>query len=78
MIMTLTDISNIRLFSQRIAGTEFKTAKEIVSWMGAMQAQDYLMSKWAIGIRLLNSTYSTVEDAIDKAEVIRTHLMRPT
>ena len=43
-----------------------------------MQAQDYLMSKWAIGTRLLNSTESTIEDAIDKGEVIRTHLMRPT
>ena len=76
--MTLTDISNIRLFSQRIAGCEFKTAKEIVSWMGAMQAQDYLMSKWAIGTRLSNSTNTTVEDAIDKGEIIRTNLMRPT
>lgn len=76
--MTLTDIPNIRLFSQKIARTEFKTAKEIVRWMGAMQAQDYLASKWAIGTRLLNSTETIVEDAINKGEVIRTHLMRPT
>ena len=46
--------------------------------MGAMQAQDYLMSKWAIGIRLMNSTESIVEDAMYRGEVIRTHLMRPT
>ena len=57
MITTLekkvTLISNTRLFSQKIADTEFNTAKEIVSWMGAMQAQDYAMAKWAIGVRLL-------------------------
>lgn len=76
--MTLTEISNTRLISQRIEMSEFKTVNEIVSWMGAMQAQDYLMSKWAIGTRLLNSTEATVEDAIDKGEIIRTHLMRPT
>lgn len=32
------DIGNIRLSSQQIAETQFKTAKEIVGWMGAMQA----------------------------------------
>jgi hypothetical protein len=45
-------ISNVRLRNQRIAASEFKTAKEIVSCMSAMQAQDYQMSKWAIGLRL--------------------------
>jgi hypothetical protein len=76
--MTLADISNIRLISQRIEGKGFKTAKEIVSWMGAMQAQDYLMSKWAVGIRLQNSMEAKVEDAINKGDIIRIHVMRPT
>jgi hypothetical protein len=34
-------ISKTRLISQKIASSEFKTPSEIVSWMGAMQAQDY-------------------------------------
>ena len=55
--MTLSDIPNIRLHSQQIAGTKLKTPKEVVSWMGAMQAQDYQMAKWAIGARLPNSTH---------------------
>ena len=36
------------------------------------------MSKWATGIRLPNSTDLQIEEAINKAEIIRTHLMRPT
>jgi hypothetical protein len=76
--MTSAEISNIRLNSQQISGTKFKTAKEIVGWMGALQAQDYSMSKWSVGIRLPNSTDLQIEAAIDKAEIIRTHLMRPT
>jgi hypothetical protein len=76
--MTLTDISRIRLISQRIETTDFITVKEIVSWMGAIQAQDYTMAKWAIGTRLLNPTDTKVEEAFDNGEVIRTHLMRPT
>lgn len=76
--MTSTDISNIRLISQQVASTKFKTVKDIVGWMGAMQAQDYAMSKWAIGARLPNSTDKVIQAAIDKGEIIRTHLMRPT
>jgi Winged helix DNA-binding domain len=76
--MTLTDISNLRLDNQRIAATEFKTALEIVEWMGAMQAQDYAMAKWAVGLRLNNSTDEMVEAALAKGEIFRIHLMRPT
>ncbi len=43
-----------------------------------MQAQDYNMSKWAVGVRLPGSTNKTIETAIDMAEIIRTHLLRPT
>jgi hypothetical protein len=76
--MTLSDITNIRLTNQLLAGTSLKTPKEIVGWMGAMQAQDYAMSKWAIGVRLPNSSDEMVQDAVDKGEIIRTHLLRPT
>lgn len=71
-------ISNTRLINQQIAGTKFKTPKEIVSFMGAMQAQDYNMAKWAIGVRLPGSTDKSVEEAFNKGEILRTHLLRPT
>jgi len=50
----------------------------LVKWMGAIQAQDYAMSKYAIGIRLKNATQETIEDSVNKAEIIRTHVLRPT
>lgn len=76
--MSLTDIAHMRLISQQIAETKFKTIKELVGWMGAMQAQDYAMVKWAIGVRLPNPTDQAVETAINNGEIIRTHLLRPT
>ena len=76
--MNLKDISNFRLASQQIAGTKFTSPKDLVAWMGAMQAQDYAMSKWAVGVRLPNSTEKAIEAALDKGEVIRTHVLRPT
>lgn len=75
---SLADIAMIRLTSQHIAGTRFMSAQEIVAWMGAMQAQDYEMVKWAIGVRLPNSTQHEIETAINNGEIIRTHLLRPT
>ena len=76
--MTLPDISNCRLVSQKIVTTEFSSAKDVVGWMGAMQAQDFAMAKWAVGLRLLNPANSTIETALNKGEIIRTHVMRPT
>ena len=76
--MTLANIANIRLQSQQIASSKFKSAKDLVSYMGAMQAQDYAMAKWAVGLRLQNSTDKKIEKAVNKGEIIRTHLMRPT
>jgi hypothetical protein len=43
--MTLKEISNTRLVSQKIAVPELKSVKDIVSWMDAIQAQDYPMAK---------------------------------
>jgi hypothetical protein len=76
--MNQSDVTLIRLASQQLASTKFTTPRDIVSWMGAMQAQDYPMSKWAIGARLPGSTDQLIEGAISNAEIIRTHLLRPT
>jgi hypothetical protein len=76
--MNLKNIANIRLSSQQISSTKCKSVKDIVEWMGAMQAQDYAMAKWAIGVRIPDSTDKMVETAINNGEIVRTHLLRPT
>ena len=76
--MNLNDLSLIRLANQRVSASDFRTPGEIVGWMGAMQAQDYNMSKWAIGIRLPGCTVNETEAAFDSGEIIRMHLLRPT
>jgi hypothetical protein len=76
--MNLNDIAHLRLVNQQIRKPQFKTGNEVVSWLGAVQAQDYNMSKWAVGVRLPGSTDKTVESAINSGEIIRTHVLRPT
>lgn len=76
--MNQKGIATFRLNTQQLLGTKHKTAKELVQWMGAIQAQDYPMAKWALGNRLLSSTDKLIEEAINKGDIIRTHLLRPT
>lgn len=76
--MHFSDIAAIRLQAQQISGTRLKGAAETVSWMGALQAQDFNMSKWAIGARLPGITERGVEVALENGSILRTHLLRPT
>jgi len=46
--------------------------------MGAVQAQDYLGSLWAVGLRVAGALESDVEDAIAARSIVRTWPMRGT
>jgi hypothetical protein len=72
------NIAQQRLNNQRIIGTNFTKPQEVVAHLGAMQAQDYPMSKWAIGVRLPHATDESVEQAINEGSIVRTHILRPT
>lgn len=76
--MNISDIVYARLINQHIAQTPSSSLEELLGRMGAIQAQDYRMAKWALGIRLPGSTKETIEQAITKGTIIRTHLLRPT
>jgi len=76
--MNKSDIAKARLFNQQITATKFTNPEEIVAWFGAMQAQDYPMAKWAIGLRIPGTTEEKIEQAIAEGKILRTHLMRPT
>lgn len=76
--MTVRDLASIRSVNQKIIGSSLAEPRDVLSWMTAMQAQDFEMAKWAVGLRLAESSRSAVEAAIDRGEILRTHLLRPT
>lgn len=76
--MTLNEIAGLRLTAQQVAPGNFRNPGELTWWMGAIQAQDFNMVRWAIGLRVPGSTITSVEKAINAGEIIRTHLLRPT
>ena len=71
-------ISIQRLVSQQLAKIQFKEPGDVVTWMGALQAQDYSGAKWSIGLRLSGVTEEAIEQAIDNKKIIRTWAMRGT
>lgn len=78
LILTKLDIARLRLRSQWIAKPKVKSSHEVVTWMGAMQAQDFEGVKWAIGLRMAKATEDNIEDAYNSGEILRTHILRPT
>lgn len=76
--MTPAAITSLRLKNQQLIEPSFKKPEELVTWMGAVQAQDYAGCKWALGVRTAGTTDSSTEQAIDKGKIIRTHVLRPT
>jgi len=67
-----------RLQRQGIAAPIADTVAAAVGHLGAMQAQDYAASLWAIGLRTAGATLATVEAAIARGEIVRTWPMRGT
>ncbi|GAB3518998.1 winged helix DNA-binding domain-containing protein [Emticicia fontis] len=76
--MTNNEIIAHRLYNQQITETQLTRPEEVVSWLVAVQAQEYAMSKWAIGLRVNGVNEIQIEQAIDEGKILRTHLMRPT
>ena len=76
--MLLNEIAQHRLFNQQIAETKFTTAAKMISWMCAIQAQEYSQTKWSLGLRLSNLKDNDIEKDFTNGKILRTHLLRPT
>lgn|SRR5690606_33891170 len=76
--MTTTQLIRYRLRAQHLVPPYFTKPVDVVEWMGAVQAQDYLGALWSVGQRLKKSVEADVEEAIAKKEIVRTWPMRGT
>lgn len=61
-----------------LLGARFSSAAEVVRWLGAVQAQDFGPAKWSVAMRTPGLTDAAVQDAFDRGEILRTHVLRPT
>src|SRR3979411_1133153 len=72
------DIAHTRLINQKLPATSFENPADVVSWFGAIQAQDFAAAKWALALRCKNQTDASIEQAFNEGKLLRTHVMRPT
>src|SRR5688572_31504958 len=67
-----------RLRNHKLSSPVFKQPADVVRWFGAVQAQEFHAAKWALALRMRETTNAEVEDAFNRGEILRTHLLRPT
>lgn len=68
----------IRLLNQQLVAPQFCDPTEVVGHMGAMQAQEYRMMRWAVAMRTRKPSHQAFKEAFDNGQIIRLHLMRGT
>jgi hypothetical protein len=72
-------IAERRLRHQSLTGPPRRTVEAVVSWLGAVQAQEYAAAKWGLGLRMPDGTTDAkIETAFNAGRILRTHVMRPT
>ena len=72
------DIVRTRLQNQQLLGSALRTPAEVVSWLGAVQAQEFGPARWALGLRAAGLTEVSIDRAFDDGLIVRTHILRPT
>jgi hypothetical protein len=73
-----SDLLTTRLHNQLLVGSTRRKPAEVVSWLGAMQAQDFPAAKWGVASRAPGCQDGDVEQAFNDGLILRTHVLRPT
>lgn len=76
--MQLREIARLRLISQRLYDNPLENPTALVTWMGAVQAQDYPGALWAVGQRSEQGLDVDVELALSERRLVRTWPLRGT
>ena len=74
----MLDIPRYRLHTQFLSQTELTEPSQVVKRLGAVQSQDYGGAKWALGLRLSETTDIAMDQAFNEGKILRTHILRPT
>ena len=72
------EVLPLRMASLLLGPTVVRTPHDIVTWFGAMQAQDLASAHWSFGVRIPGSTIPDIEQATIDRLILRTWPMRGT
>lgn len=68
----------LRLLNQQLISPQFNDPTEVVGYMGAVQAQEYRLMRWAVAMRTRRPSAKAFKKAFDSGRIVRLHLMRGT
>jgi Winged helix DNA-binding domain len=79
MTAALNHIAEQRLVNQGLTAAGRRRPAEVVTWLGAVQAQEYAPASWGLALRMQDgAAVDAVERAFSEGRILRTHVMRPT
>lgn len=78
MAATSSELLTKRLRNQLLVESTRRKPEQVVSWLCAMQAQDFSAAKWAVASRAPGVQDGDVEQAFNDGLILRTHVLRPT
>ena len=78
MASTATTLLTKRLRNHLLVESTRRKPEQVVSWLCAMQAQDFSAAKWAVASRAPGCQEGDVEQAFNDGLILRTHVLRPT
>ena len=67
-----------RLLGQQLICPQFTSPHDVVAWMGAMQAQEYRLMRWAVAMRTRRPSARAFEKDYNEGRIVRGHLFRTT
>jgi hypothetical protein len=71
-------LTALRLAAQRIGWSELSTPAETVTWLLALQGQDFPGAKWSVGLRQAGASEAGVDAACDAGQIVRSWPLRGT
>jgi Winged helix DNA-binding domain len=72
------ELIDLRLRNQSLTRSAFRDPADVVTWLGAVQSQDYSGAQWGVGLRTPGLTNEGFDRAFDEGRILRTHILRPT
>lgn len=69
---------HLRLLNQQLAAQQFSDPVDVVSHLGAIQAQEYRLMRWGVAMRTRKPSAEAFRQAFDSGRILRLHLLRGT
>ena len=71
-------IARARMHAQRLWSSDVTDPQRALSWLVAVQAQEFAYARWSLAQRSGDPPDGAVVRAFNKGRILRTHILRPT